>query len=91
MSPFGYSIFLSVNRERLQGLWTTTPQSRVKMASLVKDLSTRSALFRTKLIDEFRLLDSAFESTNKEAPVYSTSDLHLGTILLERRFLSADF
>ncbi|ORY37743.1 hypothetical protein LY90DRAFT_511154 [Neocallimastix californiae] len=39
------------------------------------DLSSRSSLFRTKLINEFQLLDNISNSFNSQAPVYTSNDL----------------
>eukprot|EP00833_Pecoramyces_ruminatium_P003706 jgi/Orpsp1_1/1177738/evm.model.c7180000062631.2 len=39
------------------------------------DLSSRSYLFRTKLIDEFQLLDNINNSFNTQAPIYTSNDL----------------
>ncbi|KAL6605009.1 Ion transport protein-domain-containing protein [Neocallimastix sp. 'constans'] len=39
------------------------------------DLSSRSTLFRTKLIDEFQLLDNVNNNLNIQAPVYTSNDL----------------
>lgn len=45
------------------------------------DLSSRSSLFRTKLMDEFQLLDNINNSFNTQAPVYTSNDLS-GFILI---------
>ncbi|ORX83476.1 hypothetical protein BCR32DRAFT_266947 [Anaeromyces robustus] len=39
------------------------------------DLSSRSSLFRTKLMDEFQLLDNINNSFNIQAPIYTSNDL----------------
>ncbi|ORX49236.1 hypothetical protein BCR36DRAFT_353614 [Piromyces finnis] len=39
------------------------------------DLSSRSSLFRTKLIDEFQLLDNINNNFNSQAPIYTSNDL----------------
>jgi len=39
------------------------------------DLSSRSSLFRTKLMDEFQLLENINNSFNTQAPIYTSNDL----------------
>eukprot|EP00163_Fabomonas_tropica_P029382 TRINITY_DN626_c0_g1_i17.p1 TRINITY_DN626_c0_g1~~TRINITY_DN626_c0_g1_i17.p1 ORF type:complete len:136 (-),score=0.57 TRINITY_DN626_c0_g1_i17:539-946(-) len=43
--------------------------------NMFDDISTRSHIFRSKLIDEFRLMEGGVESGSKDAPSFSTKDI----------------
>lgn len=53
---------------------TTQDQNSAVPENAFRDLSTRSTIFRTKLIEEFQLLDNIGSSSSAQAPTRSSTD-----------------